>query len=374
MGLFSSSRRRRRNRSLLGSLPIVRWFGPGLTLAGIVAAILAVVTGRIDLSGLDQYRGEAEPITLQPVSLQQLGQKSPDVIRIATFNIRVFGPAKMNNLPVMRRIAQVVSAFDIVAIQEVRGGDDAPVQKLVQIINQSHGSAEQPSPFRYLVGPPVGRTSQVESAAYVWNASRIRALPESAYLVQDGTPEENTDLMHREPFVASFETRIDQGETRAPFRFTLINVHTDPDEVSGRINELNVLDDVFNSVRSYEYARSGEEDFILLGDLNVDVDGLGELGRIPGMVSLAGNVKTNVIKTDTKDHILIDRNYTAEFIPRRAGVIDLVRDLGISTDEASDISDHLPVFAEFGAYELPNPAEQRPQMAGRGASGAASQR
>ena len=83
-----------------------------------------------------------------------------------------------------------------------------------------------------------------------------------------------------------------------------------------------MLDDVFVSVRQFDHQETGEEDFILLGDLNVDTQGLRELGQIPGIVTIAGDIKTNTLRTETYDHILIDRQTTREFTGR-FGVLDL---------------------------------------------------
>ncbi len=371
MGLFSRSgsrgRRRGRSRGILGSLPIIRWFGPLLTGGGILGAAFGLVTGRIDLPALDQYRGTTAPVTLQPVSLRDLGDKSPDRIRIATFNIRQFAEKKANKPIVMGRLAGIVGKFDVVAIQEVMSGSTLPIDRLVEVLNQDTPRGTTPR-FQSIVSHPIGRTSHKESYAFVWDASRIDFIPDSAYVVQDGEVGSGDDFLHREPMVASFQVRARPDQTARPFRFTLITMHTDPDEVRGdtNTNELNVLDDVFNNVRAWEYSQNGEEDFILLGDLNVDVGGLAELGRIPGMVSLAGKLKTNVIKTKTLDHILIDAQTTAEFVPGHVGVVDMVNDLGITLEEAKDVSDHLPVWAEFSAFESGAPGARSPQVAREG--------
>ena len=101
------------------------------------------------------------------------------------------------------------------------------------------------------------------------------------------------------------------------------------------------------------YNRFGnKDDVILLGDLNVDTAGLSELGRIPGVESIARDVKTNTRRTKTYDHILIDRTMTREYTGR-FGVLDFQRDFGLSEEEALSVSDHQPVWAEFSAYEMP---------------------
>jgi endonuclease/exonuclease/phosphatase family metal-dependent hydrolase len=287
--------------------------------------------------------GDAAGPKIQPVNLQSLGQKSNETIRIATFNIQVFGKTKASDPNVMAVLARVVSQFDVVAIQEVRGGDSEPIQALIELIRVSGGQ------FAASVSEPIGRTSQTESYAFVWDASRIQLVPQSAYVVADPA-----DRMHREPMVASFETRVGAADGRRPFRFTLINVHTSPSEVapSAIENEMNVLDDVFVRVREYDYQTTGEEDCIMLGDLNVDTEGLRELGQIPGVESIAGDIITNTRGSKTYDHILMDRSMTREYTGR-FGVVDFQRDLGLTPEQALAVSDHQPLWAEFSAYEIP---------------------
>jgi endonuclease/exonuclease/phosphatase family metal-dependent hydrolase len=290
-------------------------------------------------------------LIVQPVNLEQLGPKSNETIRIATFNIQVFGEKKsltrmVNGVDVMGTLARIVASFDVVAIQEVRGGDAMAIRRLVDLINASGGN------YTATLSAPIGRTSQTESYAYVWDRSRIMLTPDSAYVVQDGA-----DRMHREPMVATFQTRAVSTDGRMPFSFTLINAHTDPDEVTAAAtsNEISVLDDVFVRVRQYEYESSGEEDCILLGDLNVDRRGLGELLQIPHMLSIAADMPTNTRGTKTYDHIMIDRNMTREFTGR-FGVFDLKNELGLTEEQALLLSDHMPVWAEFTAYEMPQSA------------------
>ncbi|MGV3485430.1 MAG: endonuclease/exonuclease/phosphatase family protein, partial [Planctomycetaceae bacterium] len=317
-----------------------QFLGPTVSVVGMIAVAFMLLTGRIDLMTLD-FGNLAAPPSGQPGAMvadggsavmpvrwdRVVGQRDEDRIRIATFNIQVFGESKAANPNVMQTLATIVASFDVVAIQEVKSPQAMPVARLVDLINRGGGRYEA------TVSPPIGRTNQKEQYAFVWDSTRIRLIPDSSYVVNDDAKE---DRMHREPMVASFETRVPAAQGRLPFRFTLINAHTDPDEVSLKNpeSELNVLDDVFVRVREYEFATHREEDFLLLGDLNVDSAGLGELGQIPGMVSLIGDQPTNTAGTKTYDHILIDRYTTTEFTGR-AGVIDYERDLGLTAEQAA---------------------------------------
>jgi endonuclease/exonuclease/phosphatase family metal-dependent hydrolase len=347
---------RSNDRSFSTNIPLLRWLGPSFTATGILGLIFMIVTGRIDLSVFDQWLGSGDTggeliadsgsstgSRIEPVSLR-LDNRSSETIRIATFNIQFFGPSKVSDPQIMQTLARIVSQFDVVAIQEVRNSQVSPVAELVGLLRASGAN------YGSSVSEPIGEGDRYKEAyAFVFDQNRIALRPDSAYVVQDPG-----QLMSREPMVASFETRTGTADGRAPFRFTLINVHTSPSEVANNavINEMNVLDDVFASVRNYEYAVSGEEDYIMLGDLNVDTENLRELGQIPGVFSVAGDTRTNTRRTQTYDHILIDRNMTQEFTGRY-GVLDLQNTFGISEEEALKISDHQPLWAEFTIYESP---------------------
>lgn len=342
-----------------------QFFGPSVSIVGILAVAFMLFTGRINLSSLDlgtlasQLGSQEDPTAatpsagVTPVALGNVGPRAEDRIRIATFNIQAFGESKASNPNLMQALATIVSSFDLVAVQEVRSPQAMPVARLLDLINRSGGHYEA------TLSHPIGHTSHKEQYAFVWDTTRIRLVPDSSYVVND-----SEDRMHREPMVASFETRVPTAQGRLPFRFTVINAHTDPDEVGARNpeSEMNVLDDVFVRVREYEFTAHREEDFIMVGDLNVDVAHLGELGQIPGVVSLAGNQPTNTLGTKNYDHILIDRNTTAEFTGR-CGVIDYQRDFGLTSEQALQVSDHRPVWAEFSIYEIPAFANvaQQPQ-------------
>ena len=99
------------------------------------------------------------------------------------------------------------------------------------------------------------------------------------------TVDDPDDLLHREPLVGWFRVRGPPPDQA--FTFSLINIHTDPDEVQ---HEINVLDDVFRAVRD---DGRGEDDVILLGDLNADDRHLGQLGQIPGIRCVILNMNTN---------------------------------------------------------------------------------
>ena len=284
----------------------------------------------------------AQPTYAQPTQSQPTyAQRPNDKLLIATFNIQVFGASKLAKREAMAVIVQVIRHFDIVAIQEVRAKEDNILPSLVNAIN------EDGSRYGYLIGPRLGRSVSTEQYAFVYDTNRVEYDPSCVGTVQDPS-----DLLHREPFVARFRPRTDMPE-RA-FSFWLVNIHTDPDEVA---TEIAALADVFQSMRS---ARPDEDDVILLGDLNASETQLGKLGKIPGMRWVVSGAMTNTRRTKAYDNILFDGPSTSEFTGRW-GVFDLEKAFRLTMDQALEVSDHSPVWAEFDIWESP----QRNQFSGR---------
>ena len=314
----------------------MRWrgnFGLVLGLCGLLAGVW--------LSGCDfeklakdiaegARKGSSPTASIPPGSQENLG-KTRTTIAVGTFNIQVFGQSKLENPNVMKVLAQIVRRFDVLAIQELRSKEQDVIPRFLELIN-ADGSR-----FDYIIGPRLGRTASKEQYVYLYDANRLEVLPGSVY-----TADDPDDRLHREPLVATF--RVRDAQKPDPFTFTLINIHTDPDETEW---ELDALDDVFIAVQR---DRIREDDVILLGDLNVDEYHLGELGRLPGMAWTIAGQPTNTRGTETYDNILFNRRATVEYTGR-AGVLNVQQEFGLSLEEALDVSDHLPVWAAFHATE-----------------------
>ena len=61
-----------------------------------------------------------------------LEQRSPETVRIASFNIQVFGTSKMAKAHVVDTLAKVIRNFDVVAIQEVRAKSNDVIPSFVK--------------------------------------------------------------------------------------------------------------------------------------------------------------------------------------------------------------------------------------------------
>jgi endonuclease/exonuclease/phosphatase family metal-dependent hydrolase len=257
-------------------------------------------------------------------------------IRIASFNIQVFGEQKMSQTDVVNVLANVIRNFDIVAIQEVRSRTQDILPNFVQAINATGRH------YDHVIGERLGRTNSKEQYAFVFDTETVEIDRRSLYTVND--PD---DLIHREPLVGWFRCR--GVDPREAFTFTLVNIHVDPDEVSvtNSTSEINVLDDIFRAVRD---DGRGEDDVILLGDFNANDQHFGQIARMPNITWVVNNQPTNTRGNAQFDNLIFDKLGTREFTGR-GGVFDYMREYNLSLEQALRVSDHLVVWGEFSVFE-----------------------
>ena len=293
----------------------------------------------------------ADPAMPQPI-VRNAPARDRTKLRIATFNIQTFGQAKSERPRTMAVLSDLLTRFDVVAIQEIRVADQSVFPAFIDQVNRTAEANGQASRFDFVVGPRLGRTVSKEQYAFVWDTTRVEILPESIYTLRD-----THDDFHREPLVATFQTKSSSGPQ--PFRATLINIHTDPDEIDW---ELNRLDDLLRAIAA---SPAGEDDLILLGDFNADDRNLGELGMMRHITPLLTAQATNTRRTAMYDNIVVNRLYTNEWTGE-AGVIDFAADYALTAEEALQVSDHLPVWADFYPTENAGQILASPGMGGSG--------
>jgi hypothetical protein len=100
----------------------------------------------------------------------------------------------------------------------------------------------------------------------------------------------------------------------------------------------------------------------MLGDLNADDRQLCQRMEESGVRCALAGIPTNMRGTKQYDNLLFHARSTTEFTGR-AGVFDLASEYRLDLQQALEISDHLPVWAEFSVYEqaLRGPLAARPE-------------
>ena len=202
----------------------------------------AVVQSAVTAGDQAQSRCRQTPVRSTDTSSYTPGapiQKPADAIRIASYNIQVFGTSKLAKTWVVDILAKVVRHFDIVAIQEVRAQGRPDPAEL------RGGDQRGRQPLRFRDRPALGTHRQ-------HRAVRVRVRHES---------HRGRSLVGRQPCrirpTCCIANRWWRGFARAstapaqPFSFWLVNIHTDPDEVK---SEINVLAGVFQVMQT---ARAG---------------------------------------------------------------------------------------------------------------------
>ena len=252
-------------------------------------------------------------------------------IKIASFNIQVFGVSKAEDPFVMDILAKTIAEFDIVAIQEIRDESETAIIDLENAVDLLG------SDYDVVVGPRLGRTISKEQYAYIYRTSKIHY--GESYTYDDSS----LDLFHREPFVASFS--IVNGD----FDFVLATIHTDPDFATEEINSLPLV------IEDAKAHFPGELDIILLGDLNADCSYLDEDDMTCPLMDesyiwmISNDLDTNVAESScTYDRIVITDALDSE-CTKSAGVFRFDSVFNLTDADAKDVSDHYPVWAEFTA-------------------------
>jgi len=253
-------------------------------------------------------------------------------IRMATCNLSRLDERKLNNRRVSDVLVKIIPQFELVAVQGLYGPTQGAVVRLVERINAATGRR-----YGFAACAPGERDPAEEYSAFLFDETALEVDRSTLHLVAD-----QANRFRHPPLVAAFRVR-GPAEAEA-FTFTLVNVQSSPERTAA---ELDLLRDVFKAVRD---DGRGEDDVILLGDLGADENHLGQLTQMPDITIAVASTPTTVRGTRRVDNILFDRRATTEFTGR-CGVVDLLRECELTMEEALEVVEHLPVWAEFSSYE-----------------------
>jgi hypothetical protein len=262
-------------------------------------------------------------------------------IRMATFQLGHFDEAKLSNQRVADVLVHLFPRFELVAVQGIRGKNQGVLLRLVDQINAASGRS-----YDFATDPTQQRDGLEHYSAFVFDRQRIEVDRSTVHFVEDPL-----GRLRIKPLAGAF--RVRGPKPAEAFTFTLINVETDPDHTTA---ELDVLADVYRAVRD---DGRNEDDIILMGDLQSDDQHLGRLGKLLGVTALLSNMPTTTRGAHQLDNILLDRRATCEFTGR-VEVLDVMREFELTMPDALEVSEHLPLWAEFSVYEGGQPGHPSP--------------
>jgi exonuclease III len=257
---------------------------------------------------------------------------SETALKIAAFNMQIFGQAKINKDDVMDVLKKIAQEFDIMLVQEIRDAAEETAPYYCQEINEAVGYQK----YDFIRSERLGRSSSKEAYAYFYNTDRVQFIEGSEYVYNDVG-----DIFEREPYVASFRS--------GNFDFTLVGIHTKPDDAD---SEIGHLADVVNSILA---GNPDEKDIIVMGDFNADGSYFDEDNNTSPFKSSEFHwVITNNMDTMTKTGwtydrmVMMDSTFNQEYTKNSAAVFCFDTEYGIN-DEAFvwEVSDHYPIYADF---------------------------
>lgn len=271
----------------------------------------------VDDSEIDEIR-----IPTEDSGFNQPTINASNLVSVGSWNLQIYGKSKSEKEQVMRYIREILTKFDIVAIQEIRdaSGDSITfLENYIDAYGEDYGMA---------VSPRLGNTSSKEQYAFLYKTSRVRLLGHEVY-------DDVGNKFHRPPHIGYFQA--------GQFDFTLINVHTDPDVATSEIYDLW-------HVANWSLMRQGEQDIIILGDLNADCtyyntnreDALSEY-----IWTIDDDADTNLASSTCAYDRIIIANATYDDWWGESFVYEFDETFKLDDDMAKQISDHYPVYTYF---------------------------
>ncbi len=244
-------------------------------------------------------------------------------LRIASFNIQVFGQTKISNPSTLEILTRILSRYDLVFIQEIRDSENTAIYELLRQLQGSVAGTSKD--YQVSVSERLGRTTSKEQYGLIYDARRVEVL--NTYVYDD-----ERDAFEREPMVSRIRS--------AGLELTLIGIHVTPRDVIG---ELTALGEVYRDATQ----RFQSRDVLLMGDLNADCgyyDARRGFQYFDDTASLL--LPDGLDTTIAQGQCAYDRLLGFGAVPRLvqgSGVFRFSEAFGLAPESAKLISDHFPV-------------------------------
>lgn len=196
-------------------------------------------------------------LRLKPALQAQLPQRRSEAnLLVASWNLKEFGHTTQRLPEAYFYIAEIMAAFDLIAVQEIKSG-----LKDLDIVMRLLGSN-----WRYLINDITeGAAGNSERSGYIYNTRRLRpsGLAGEVGLWDEITSDSPLGLkqLKRAPYMTGFVAGWK--------RFAMVNLHLHPgkgaDDVALRGEEMRLL------LRALEEKRKGlwSDNLVLVGDMNL---------------------------------------------------------------------------------------------------------
>ncbi|VUZ41657.1 unnamed protein product [Hymenolepis diminuta] len=179
-------------------------------------------------------------------------------LKLATFNIQVFGITKSKKEDVMNILANIICRFDGVFVQEIREKEGKAFKTLLKKVNELCGKTEG-TRFDGITGPRKGKTLIKEQIGFFYR-------PHVIHLNEQVELKNVTDQFERSPDCFVITLR------KTKMKIAVLAVHLDPDFV---VREMEALYDVAPQCKE----KGKTKNLLILGDMNADCNYLSKTRR-----------------------------------------------------------------------------------------------
>jgi hypothetical protein len=226
-------------------------------------------------------------------------RRAAENLIVASWNIKEFGHTTQRLPESYFYIAEIISRFDLLAIQEIKSGLE-DLRIIIRLLGPDWG---------YLVNDITeGTAGNSERSCYIFNKTRVQlaGLAGEIVLWDDLTKDTTIKQLKRSPYITGF--------TAGWKTFALLNVHLHPSQsiadIAIRREEVTLLLKALAKKRSK--SRLWSEDIILVGDFNF-YSGANKDDPTIQLIHDAGyrevesliGVDTNASQTDAYDRIFL---------------------------------------------------------------------
>jgi endonuclease/exonuclease/phosphatase family metal-dependent hydrolase len=231
----------------------------------------------------------------------QISQKKASKnLLIASWNLKEFGHSTQRLAESYFYIAEIISAFDLVALQEVKSTLH-DLNLVLKLLGDNWGF--------FMNAITEGAAGNSERSVYIFNRNRVEmtGLAGDIVLWEELTQNSSIKQLKRSPFLTAFQAGIE---------FSLINLHLHPGNTSSdvlrRREEVTLLLQALQEMLSRHRMN---ENLVLMGDFNLHsgakkddptIDILNQEGYRE-VNSLVGQA-TNISQTQSYDHIFLASN------------------------------------------------------------------
>jgi len=113
-----------------------------------------------------------------------------DALRIAAFNVQVFGRSKFSNDDVVATLVQIVQRYDIILIQELRDSTGTVIGSFLDRVNSSAAGVS----YNISISDRLGRTNSREQYVFMYRTDRVEIVRTFQY------DDSVNDHFEREPY------------------------------------------------------------------------------------------------------------------------------------------------------------------------------